>query len=82
MKIKIGQLFARKTTGITAKNTYLVCGIIKTDEPLNTEATHILTADLLTVLESRDVSEYTRGNNIDGVMMQPLWKINIKDDEP
>ena len=79
MKIRVGQLFARRTVGITAENTYLVCGIIKTDEPLNTESTHLLTADLVNVLESRDVKEYTRGNNLDGVMTSPLWKVNIKD---
>ena len=79
MKIKVGQLFARRTTEITAENTYLVCGIIKTDEPLNTETTHLLTADFVNVLESRDVSEYTRGNNLDGVMTTPLWKVNIRD---
>ena len=79
MKIKVGQLFARRTAGITAENTYLVCGIIKTDEPLDTESTHLLTADLVNVLESRDVKEYTRGNNLDGVMTSPLWKVNIKD---
>ena len=79
MKIKIGQLFARRTVGITAENTYLVCGIIKTDEPLDTESTHLLTADLVNILESRDVRTYTRGENLDGVMTTPLWKVNIKD---
>lgn len=79
MKIKVGQLFARRTTGITAENTYLVCGIIKTDEPLDTETTHLLTANLVDVLESRDVREYTRGQNLDGVMTSPLWTVNIKD---
>lgn len=79
MKIKVGQLFARRTVGITAENTYLVCGIIKTDEPLDIESTHLLTADLVNVLESRDVRAYTRGNNLDGIMTSPLWKVNIKD---
>ena len=79
MKIKVGQLFARRTLGMPAENTYLVCVIIKTDEPLDTEATHLLTSDIVTVLESRDVKEYTRGENLDGVMTIPLWKINIKD---
>lgn len=79
MKIKVGQLFARRTVGITAENTYLVCGIIKTDQPLDTETTHLLTADLVNILESRDVRAYTRGNNLDGIMTSPLWKVNIKD---
>lgn len=79
MKIKVGQLFARRTVGITAENTYLVCGIIKTDEPLDTESTHLLTADLVSVLESRDVRTYTKGQSLDGIMTSPLWKVNIKD---
>ena len=79
MKIKVGQLFARRTAGMTAENTYLVCGIIKTDKPLNTETVHLLTSDFVNILESRDVSDYTRGNNLDGVMTSPLWKVNIRD---
>ena len=78
MKIRVGQLFARRTAGMTAENTYLVCGIIKTDEPLNTETVHLLTADLVNVLESQDVKEYTRGNGLDGIMTSPLWRVDIK----
>lgn len=80
MNIKIAQLFVRKPVGIKAKNTYLVCGIIKTDEPLATESTHLLTANLVTVLESCDVSIRSKGNNLDGVMFQPIWKVNVNDD--
>lgn len=78
MKIRVGQLFARRTVAITAENTYLVCGIIKTDEPLDIESTHLLTADLVNVLESQDVKEYTRGNSLDGIMTSPLWRVDIK----
>ena len=80
MRIKIAQLFVRKPGGFLAKNTYLVCGIIKTDEPLETESTHLLTADVVNVVESRDVKMYSRGNSLDGIMGSPLWKVNCRED--
>lgn len=75
MKIKIAQLFVRRPSGFKLENTYLVCGIIKTDEPLQLEAMHIVTADMVDVLESKDVSLYSRGNCLDGIMTSPLWKV-------
>lgn len=80
MRIKIAQLFVRKPCGFVAKNTYLVCGIIKTDEPLATESTHLLAADMVTVTESHDVKSYSRGCNLDGVMTSPIWKVNCRED--
>ena len=77
MKIKVGQLFTRVTSGITEENTYLVCGIIKTDEPLDTEATHIFTTDMINIIESRDVSDISRGNNLDGIATSPIWRVKI-----
>lgn len=80
MKINIAQLFVRKPVMIKAKNTYMVCGIIKTDEPLDLEHIHTFKADMLTMLDSRDVKVYTRGNNLDGIMTSPLWNVNINGD--
>lgn len=80
MKINIAQLFVRKPLGFKAKNTYLVCGIIKTDELLDLEHIHTFKADMLTMLDSRDVKVYTRGNNLDGIMTSPLWNVNINGD--
>lgn len=80
MRVRIAQLFVRKPACIKAKNTYLVCGIIKTDEPLATESTHLLTADMVSVLESRDVTTYSRGNSLDGIIGSPLWKVNCSED--
>lgn len=77
MKIKVGQLFVRVTSGIKEENTYLVCGIIKTDKPLDTEATHIFTADTVNIIESRDVSDISRGNNLDGIATSPIWRVKI-----
>ena len=77
MKIRVGQLFARVTSGITEENTYLVCGIIKTDKPLNTEATHIFTTDTMNIIESRDVSDISRGTNLDGIATSPIWRVKI-----
>lgn len=80
MKINIGQLFVRNIFGVKAKNTYLVCGLIKTDEPLDVEHVHTFKADMLTMLDSRDAKIFSRGNGLDGIMTSPLWNINIRDD--
>lgn len=77
MKIRVGQLFVRDIYGCTEENTYLVCGIIKTDKPLSTETVHLLTADDIQIHESKDVSFDSRGNGLDGIMQQPHWKIKI-----
>lgn len=77
MKINIAQLFVRRPSAFKLPNTYLVCGIIQTDKPLELETTHIITADMVTVIESRDVSSYSRGNGLDGIMTSPLWKVKI-----
>ncbi len=77
MKINIAQLFVRKPFGATRKNTYLVCGIIQTDEPLAEEATHILTADAVNIHESQNVSSYSKGSGLDGIMTSPLWKVKL-----
>ena len=78
MKIKVGQLFVRDIQGCTQSNTYMVCGIIKTDSPLATENTHIFTANEVNLIESKDVSETSDGNGLDGIMASPLWRVKIK----
>ena len=77
MKLKVAQLFVRNIIGCKEPNTYMVCGIIKTDKPLEVESTHILSADELKFYETRDVREYSRGNNLDGVMLSNIWKVRI-----
>ena len=37
MKLKVAQLFVRNIIGCKEPNTYLVCGIIKTDKTLEVE---------------------------------------------
>lgn len=73
MKIRVGQLFVRDIGG--SENTYMVCGLIKTDKPLETETTHIFTADMVNVIESKDVSCHSRGNGFDGIMTSPIWRV-------
>ena len=77
MKIRVGQLFVRDICGSTEENTYMVCGIIKTDKPLDTEATHIFTADMMNVIESRDVEDISHGNGFEGIMTSPIWRVKI-----
>lgn len=73
MKFRVGQLFVRDIG--SSENTYMVCGIIKTDKPLATETTHIFTADMVNVLESQNVHCYSRGNGFDGIMRSPIWRV-------
>lgn len=73
MRFKVAQLFVRDISG--SENTYMVCGIIKTDKPLATETTHIFTADMVNVLESQNVHCYSRGNGFDGIMRSPIWRV-------
>ena len=73
MRFKVAQLFVRDISG--SENTYMVCGIIKTDEPLATEATHIITADLVNIYETKNVREITKGLDFSGIMTSPLWRV-------
>lgn len=77
MKIKVAQLFARDIYGCKEENTYMVCGIIKTDKPLSTETVHLITADAVNVLESRNVEDVAQSKGLDDIMQSPLWRIKI-----
>ena len=77
MKIRVGQLFVRDIYSGTEENTYMVCGIIKTDKPLDTETTHIFTADMMNVIESRNVEDISIGNGFEGIMTSPIWRVKI-----
>ena len=43
-------------------------------EPL---VTHIFTADMVNVLETNYVKHIARGNNLDGLMQERIWKVKI-----
>lgn len=77
MKLKVAQLFVRNILGCKEPNTYMVCGIIRTDKPLEVESTHLISAEELKFYETKDVREHSRGNNLDGVMRSPVWKVKI-----
>lgn len=68
----VGQLFTRDSTAL-GENEYIVCGIIKTDEPLPTEHVNIISADAM-ALESNSFPMYSRGNGFDGIMRSPMWR--------
>lgn len=77
MKLKVAQLFVRNIIGCKEPNTYMVCGIIKTDKPLEVESTHLISADDVKFYETTDVREYSKGNGLDGVMQSYIWKVKI-----
>lgn len=78
MKLKVGQLFVRNILGCTEPNTYMVCGIIKTDKPLEVESTHLISAEDVKHYEVKDVREYARGVDFNGIMTSPIWKVKIR----
>ena len=68
------QLFVRDNVPADfGENVYMVCGLIKSETPLSDESIHLFAGQLNDV-ESRDVSGVSRGNNLDGIIQQPLWK--------
>ena len=77
MQIRAGQLFVRDIAGAKQPNAYMVCGIIVTDEPLQTEATHTFMAPVFLPLETQDVSAVSTGNGLDGITREPIWKVKI-----
>lgn len=77
MQIRAGQLFVRDIGGAKQPNAYMVCGIIVTDEPLQTEATHTFMAPVFLPLETQDVSAVSTGNGLDGIMQEPIWKVKV-----
>ena len=77
MQLKVGQLFVRDISGCKESNTYMVCGIIKTDTPLEAESTHLISADNVKHYGSEDVSKYSEGSDFHGVMISPIWRVKI-----
>lgn len=76
-KVNVGQIFIRKTSDITAENTYLVCGLIKTDKPLEEESVHTFTGDISIIdIENRKFS--AMGKTLDGIIGSPFWRVKIK----
>lgn len=85
-----GQLFVRKPikdTDAVGKYSYIVCGMIVTDKPLEDEAIHTISVgdfryDLSTVSEylvetAEDLGAEFKGNNFDGIMRQPIWRLKL-----
>ena len=82
MYLKVGQIFTREIARLdTEPNTYLICGIIKTDRPLECEATHIISGGPITIYESKSVEDVSRGNGLDGIMTEGIWKVKLKKEE-
>lgn len=55
------------------ENVYMVCGLIKSETPLDGECIYLLRGQLQEV-ECKDVSLISKGNNIDGILRSPLWR--------
>ena len=69
----LGQLFVRDT-GELGENVYLVCGLIKTDEPLEAETVHVIRSDQVRVLDSKDRHEQSEGRGLDDIVKMPIWR--------
>ncbi len=72
MKI-LGQLFVRENDALS-KNTYLVCGIIRTDKPLEAESVHTFDGNInVALVENRETEG--KGNSLDGIVKEPIWRL-------
>ena len=71
MQIKCAQLFTRET-GVKGK--YLVCGLLRTDEDLSTEAVATAIGNL-EVLLIEDREDETVGMGLDHIMTAPIWRL-------
>lgn len=68
------QLFVRDNVPLDfGENVYMVCGLIKSDTPLNGECIHLLQGQLQEV-ECKNVASISKGNSLDGVMTSSLWR--------
>lgn len=76
LHIKLAQLFMRKVPGLTP-NTYLVCGLINTETPIQAESVYTLlgTPAGLCIVGQEDRTSEARGNGLDGIMGSPFWKL-------
>lgn len=75
-----GQIFLRETsTTIQGKKAYIIAGVVALNDTENVNVTgehqYILQRAEFHPAFNVDVSEWTRGNNIDGVLMSPIWNI-------
>lgn len=94
-QIEGAQLFIRDVEGATNANglhSYLVCGLVVTNHPLETEAVHTISVNTPTYGESV-VSEYQveteqelidkgltdgfTGKGLDNIMQENIWRLKI-----
>lgn len=89
-QIKGGQLFIRKpteTTDAEGKYSYIVCGMIVTNKPLDDEAVHTISVDDFTygpsvvseyqVETAEDTGATFKGMGLDAIMQLPIWKLKL-----
>lgn len=70
----VSQLFVRDNLPASfGENVYMVCGLIKSDTPLDGECIHILQGQFKE-FECKNVASFSEGNNFDGVMRSPVWR--------
>lgn len=91
-QIKGGQLFVRgteNTTNTDGKYSYIVCGLITVDKPLETEAVHTISVDGFAkyVMEHRvenerelvckGITDGFAGKGLDDIMQENIWRLKI-----
>lgn len=91
-QIKGGQLFIRDVQGATntdGKYSYLVCGLIVADKPLETEAIHTISVDGFAkyVMEhqieteqeliDKGITDGFTGKGLDNILQENIWRLKI-----
>ena len=68
------QLFVRDNVPPSfGENVYMVCGLIKSETPLDGECIHLLQGQFQEV-ECQNVASVSRGNGLDGLMLSRIWR--------
>ncbi len=91
-QIKGGQLFVRDMENATktdGKYSYLVCGLVVVDKPLETESVHTISVDGFAnfVMEhqvetaqeliDKGITDGFTGKGLDSIMKENIWRLKI-----
>ena len=74
MKLKGAQLFVRNSS-ISGDGMYMVCGLIRSDTPLQEGAVYTISNIEGNLLLVEDREKETIGKALDQIMRTPIWRL-------
>ena len=76
LESKGAQLFFREIGGkFSESNIYLVCGLVKTSEPVSDGDLYSIGPFTTNILDLENFKNETTGMAIDQVMQEPIWRL-------